>query len=287
MAKDSTVVSIDFKPVESGNAVVTVFDRGFLFGDSVYEVVRTYGRKPFAFERHYRRLRRSAESLGFALPFDKPQLRTHFNEMIGRLDRESSSLRVIVTRGAGELSLYPLKKPRPLTVVIAQALPNWPETYYRQGISLRVVDIRRNSRGALDPMIKSGNYLNNVLASMSAREAGAVDAVMLNAEGYVTESSTANIFMVMDGMLVTPPIEAGILDGVTRHVVLELAREHDIRCECRCFDARELERASECFLTSTTREVMPVCRLDDVAIPAPGPITTRVGELLREFVRKA
>ena len=145
--------------------------------------------------------------------------------------------------------------------------------------------IERNARGALNPMIKSGNYLNNVLAAMEARRAGAVDAVILNASGHVTESSTANIFIVKDGALITPPVEAGILDGVLRHTVLELAAKDGIECREELFGTEAFQSAEECFITSTTREVMPVRLVDQVELPAPGPVTKGMMERYKDFVR--
>ncbi|MBU0755008.1 MAG: aminotransferase class IV, partial [Planctomycetes bacterium] len=194
-------------------------------------------------------------------------------------------LRVIVTRGAYGISLCPPDEIVPTTVIIAEALPPWPPEHYDLGITLVTVGIRRNSRGALNPMIKSGNYLNNVLATMEAKEAGAVDAVMLNGQGYVTESSTANIFFAKKGGLITPPLEAGILDGVSRHIVMGLAKEQGIPCTEKLFGPAELHGADECFITSTTREVMPVRRVDRHPYDAPGPITCRLLECYQNYVR--
>ena len=205
---------------------------------------------------------------------------------MGEIGEDDCYLRIIVTRGAGEISLCPPTSVTPSTVVIAAALPPWPPAFYDEGISLVVVGIRRNLRGALNPMIKSGNYLNNILATLEARKAGAVDAIMLNAEGHVTESSTANVFIVKEGTLITPPEAAGILDGVSRHTVLELARREGMAVRLDLFDAEALREADECFLTSTTRDVMPVNRVDDATYPAPGPLTRRIMKLFREFTRR-
>jgi branched-chain amino acid aminotransferase len=286
MRDKSTLTSIDFEIIPLKYARVSIFDRGFLFGDSVYEVVRTYGGRPLALERHYNRLKRSAQALGFDLPFDGATMADHFSELIERLDRDSCYLRVIVTRGNYDIVLCPPDEVTPSTVIIAGELPPWPDDYYEQGITLVTVGIRRNPRGALNPMIKSGNYLNNVLATIEAKEAGATEAVMLNAAGHVTESSTANIFFVKEGMLYTPPLEAGILDGVSRYMVMELALRFGIDCKEKLFESKELHAADEVFLTSTTREVMPVREMDQQPIPAPGPITSKLLAGFREYVRE-
>jgi branched-chain amino acid aminotransferase len=286
MGDDITLASIDFEIMPVKDARVSIFDRGFLFGDSVYEVVRTYDGRPLALERHFNRLKRSAQALGFDLPFDGATLAAHFSELVERLGRDSCYLRVIVTRGSYDIALCPPEKVKPSTVIIAGPLPPWPDEYYEKGITLVTVGIRRNPRGALNPMIKSGNYLNNVLATIEAREAGATEAVMLNAEGHVTESSTANIFFVKEGTLYTPPLEAGILDGVSRYVAMELAVRLAVDCTERLFGPEELHAADEVFLTSTTREVMPVREVDQKPIPSPGPVTTRLLREFREYVRQ-
>ncbi|MFH2001979.1 MAG: aminotransferase class IV [Planctomycetota bacterium] len=287
MVSGDALVSIDFKLVPAQEARVSVFDRGFLYGDSVYEVVRTYHGRPLAMDRHFQRLQRSASSLGFALPFEGRELKAHFEDLIRRLGEDDCYVRVVVTRGACDIALAPPEEVTPCTVVIAGPLPPWPEDHYENGISLVTVGIRRNARGALNPMIKSGNYLNNVLAAMEARQAGAVDAIMLNADGFVTESTSANIFLVKGGGLVTPPVEAGILDGVSRHLVMELARENTIPCSETLFEPEALHLADECFITSTTREVMPVRSVDGHPIPAPGVLTCRLMALYKDLASRS
>jgi len=283
---EQNLVSINFKITQNDNAHVSVFDRGFLFGDSVYEVVRTYERRLFHLDRHYQRLERSAQSLGFELPFDFSDLAKHLEMMVDRFKRDDCYLRIIVTRGVCDIALCPPKGVTPEVFVIAGELPNWPEEYYKKGISLMIVNIRRNLRGALNPMIKSGNYLNNVLATMEAKSAGAVDAVMLNAQGHVTESSTANIFIVNDNVLITPPEEAGILDGVSRYITIKLAADNDINCKEALFGPKILHEADESFLTSTTRDIMPIRKVDSFDIRSPGPITLRLMNLYRDYALK-
>lgn len=282
---EQTLVSVDLSLVPTFDASVSVFDRGFLFGDSVYEVIRTYGGRLFHYERHFHRLRRSANSLGFDLPFSQSDLEAHLGELVEKLGKDECYVRIVVTRGAYDVALNPPGEVKPTTVAIAAEMPTWPEEFFTKGITLVTVGIRRNPRGSLNPRIKSGNYLNNVLATMEAKRAGAVDAVMLNESGYVTESSTANIFVVEDGGLITPPEEAGILDGVSRFTVMELAFREGIRCDIKLFGPEALHGAEECFLTSTTREIMPVRRVDEFDIPSPGPVTSRLLELFRKFTR--
>ncbi len=285
MVPDKTLVSVDFEITPSTKARVSIFDRGFLFGDSVYEVIRTYAAKPFALDRHYKRLGRSARALGFELPFDRSAIEAHTDELVSRLGMDDCYVRVIVTRGADGVTLHPPEYSTPCTVVIAGELPRWPADYYDKGISLVTVGVRRNLRGALDPMIKSGNYLNNVLASMEARRAGAVEGIMLNADGHVTESSTANLFIVKNGELITPPVEAGILDGVLRHLVLEFAKKEGIPCSQKLFGIDVMHNAEEGFITSTTRDIMPVRLIDGVRLSSPGPVTSRLMETLGRYVR--
>lgn len=280
---DQSRVSIDFNFVSASDGKVSVFDRGFLFGDSVYEVVRTYNSKIFHLKRHFLRLKRSAESLGFELPFTLDRLTDHLTQVKEGFSNTDCYIRMVVTRGAYEITLCPPEKIKPTVIVIAAKLPPWPVEFYKKGVSLVIVEVRRNSRGALNPMIKSGNYLNNVLAAMEARQNGAVDAVMLNSDGYVTESSTANIFIVKDEKLITPPVEAGILDGVSRFIVMELAKKANIPLEERLFGPEELHHADECFLTSTTRDIMPVCSVDDYKIPSPGKTTLALMGLFKNY----
>lgn len=274
---------MDFKLVPADEAKLSVFDRGFLFGDSVYEVVRVYGKKPLALDRHFIRLNRSSHAIGFELPFDYDALKEHFLEMVDRVDCNDAYIRIVVTRGAGDVALCPPEEVNPVTVMMAAELPPWPRDHYTKGVSLITVNVRRNLRGALNPMIKSGNYLNNMLAVMEAKKKGGSDCVMLNAKGRVTESSTANIFIVDARVLVSPPVEAGLLDGITRGIVLELAEKEGILCEERLFGVDELRAADECFLSSTTREVMPVCKVDEQPFAAPGPVTRRLMDLYRRF----
>lgn len=254
-------------------ALVPVLDRGFLYGDSVYEVARTYGGVPFALPEHLERLEASAARIGLALP-----ARAHLESEIARTleaaENAESYLRIIVTRGEGKFGLAPSALDEPRLVILVRPLETPPPELYERGLHLAMVRIRRNHPRALDPKAKTGNYLNSVLALAEARASGADDAVFLDLDERVTESSSANIFFAKDGVLVTPPLELGLLDGITRRKVIVLARAAGLIVREELHGAGALAEADEVFLTSTLREVMPVTQLSllEDRDPAPRPV---------------
>lgn len=283
MSKYVTVINGRF--VDEKDAQVSVLDHGFLFGDSIYEVVRTVQGKLFGARQHLRRLHASADALGLKLPLMDEQFIDLMREMHRRKPGSESYLRVIVTRGVGELDLHPASCTSPTVIGIAKPLPQWPAESYSRGAKVILAGVRRNPKNATDPAIKSGNYLNNVLAIVEARAAGAVEAVMLNVQGHVTECTTSNVFMVRGGELHTPDLGEGLLAGVTRSFVLELARKLALRCHERAITAQELLAADEVFITSSTRDIMPVAAIGDSPLrQSPGPLTQRLMQAFKNVL---
>ena len=292
----TSIVNMDGALVPPDRAVVSVFDRGFLYGDSVYEVIRTYGRRPFELEAHLARLRRSAARLGLPLPWDDDRTRQELGRTLAASaagDEEAGaapwnagerSLRVIMTRGAGELGLDPALAVDPRAIVIATALRGPPARAYREGVACRIVGIRHDAPEAVDTTAKTGAHLANVLAVAEARRGGAHEALLLDRDGYVTEGASSNVFAVRGGRLETPPLAAGILEGVTRGIVLALARQAGIPVREAAMRPAELSGADELFITSTAREILGVTSLDGqpVGSGAVGPATTRLHRLFRE-----
>lgn len=265
-----------------GEARVPVLDHGFLYGDSVYEAVRTYGGRPFLLDEHLARLGHSARGLHIPMPADIPRA---VAEVLAADDAGERLLRIIVTRGIGPLSYAIQPDQKPTLVILSLAAPVYPERLYDEGMRLAVVGIRRNPYNSLDPALKTSNLLNLRLAFMEARERGADDAILLNHEGDVAECSGSNLFLVRDGRLATPPTAAGILQGITRGFVLDVAREAGVETRERRISRAELADADEMFITSTTRSIMPATVVDDrpVGTGKPGPVTRL---LMRRFEEK-
>jgi branched-chain amino acid aminotransferase len=277
--------------VQKADARISVFDHGFLYGDGIYETLRTYRGRLFMLQPHLARLKRSARLIGLELPVadkDWPALLedTLSRNGLGPSGNADAHLRITVSRGEGELGLDPALCKRPTVVIMAKPLTIYPARLFAEGVSLAIVPIRRNLDAALSPQIKSLNFLNNILAKQQATQAGAFDALMLNAGGQVAECTTSNIFFVRDGRLCTPAVECGILDGITRDVVLRLAREQSIPTEEGRYGADSLWQAQEGFITNTSMEIMPVCRIDGrpVGDGRPGPVTTKLRQLFQANV---
>lgn len=263
--------------VDEKEATVSVFDHGFLYGDGVYETIRSYGAKIFMRDRHLVRLHRSADAIGLSIPNrDWPALLHEAMERnhVGS-DRVDAYLRITISRGPGDIGLDPALCPTPTIVIMTKPLHPPPSSLYDAGVSLIVAKTRRNLPGALDPQIKATNFLNNILAKREAIFAGAFDSLLLNWESHVTECTVSNLFFVTDGTLKTPSLDCGILDGITRDVVLTLARELGVTTEEGCYGLSQLLQADECFLTNTSMEVMPVCTIDQHPIGhgRPGTLT--------------
>jgi len=277
--------SINGEIVPLEEARVPVLDNGFLFGDSVYEVLRTYGGRPFESGRHFRRMRASADRLGIAIPVSDTEMLDRIRALLTRAGDVESYVRIVVTRGVGDSSYDSREIAGPTVVMIQKQLTVPPERHYSEGVRVCVVDTRRNHPQSLDPAIKSSNLLNNILALREARARGAEEPVLSNLEGFIAEGASTNVFVVKDGALLTPPLSAGILAGITREVLLELAGSLGIPRRETALERGDLLGADEAFLSSTTREVMPIRQVDEAPVGdgRPGPVTRRLLEAFRAY----
>jgi branched-chain amino acid aminotransferase len=281
-------VHIDGAVVEPEAAKVSVFDRGFLYGDSVYETIGTaYGRL-FALAEHLDRLERSAQRIGLGVP-PRATIERAIADTVAAAENAESRVRVMLTRGSGKLDLDPAASSDTRLVVIVYPLGPPTAEMYQRGVAAAIVSIARNSPQAIDPAVKSGNYLNNVLALGEARRRfGAHEAILCAGDGSIAEGASSNVFVVVGGEVRTPPSTVGILDGITRAKVLELCQAGGIPCAERRILPEELRGADEVFLTSATRGVLPVTRIDDrpVAGGLPGPVTRRLIEDYDQLARR-
>ena len=269
-------------------AKISVYDHGLLYGDGVFEGMRVYGRKVFRLTQHLERLDESARAINLQIPISLEQLAADTNETVAKNGIEDGYIRLVVTRGSGPLGLDPFKCSDPQVIIIADSITLYPDSYYENGLELVTASTIRNHPAALSPRIKSLNYLNNILAKMEGLKAGCIEALMLNHKGEVAECTGDNLFVVKHGRLNTPPIEAGILEGVTRNAVLELAREAGIETSETPMTRHDIYVADECFLTGSAAEVIPAVKLDGRLIGdgTVGPITQQLNKAFRELVRK-
>jgi branched-chain amino acid aminotransferase len=270
--------------VKQEDARISVFDHGFLYGDGVYETLRAYEGQLFLLDRHLVRLKRSCSLIGLHLPIPFGQWPPLLSEILQRNQLANAVIRITISRGEGEMGLDPSLCRRPTVVVVARPFKPYPATWLERGITLALVDVRRNPLSAQSPRIKSLSFLNNILAKQAAIRAGALDALMLNIDGYLTECTTSNIFFIHAGIINTPSVDCGILDGVTREFVMWIAREEGISVQEGLYTSKELLEAEECFITNTSMEVMPVGHVGKVSIGSicPGPLTKKIGRLFQE-----
>lgn len=265
-------------------AVVPVYDHGFVYGEGVYETMRTYNRVPFLYDRHVRRLRQSASHLDLDVPFDDATLAQWMRDTVDaavKADGADSSewyIRVLLTRGVGELSYDVKATPTPSLVIIVKPNEEPPARMSTDGIRISLVDILRNHPGSVNPIIKSNNLLNNALAMQAAYRRGAEEGLMCNYRGELSECSQSNFFMVRGGVALTPRSAAGLLEGVTRAFLFEVGQDVGVPVRDEVLFPKDLESADEAFITSTTRELSPVTRIDDRIIGSgtPGPITMKL-----------
>lgn len=283
------LVCINGKFTPPEEAMVSIFDRGFLYGDSVYEVTLTYEGIPFLMEEHLERLTNSARGIGMELDWSHDHLRGLIYQGLKKLGHDRQYIRIIVTRGGGEIGLDPNLSDGQNLFIIFRELPLQPEKYYKDGVSLITAEIIRNPKRAVDPNVKSGNYLNNVLAISQAKDKGAYDAIMLNSKGHVTESTSANIWIVENGIFKTPPLEAGLLGGITRGTLLRIGKENGLSMSEENLSPEQIRSAQEVFITSSTREVMPVTKVDGQVIGngLPGEQTQKLHQLYRDNIQAA
>lgn len=276
-------------------ARISVLDRGFLYGDSVYEVFRTYSGVPLFCHEHFDRLEHSARLVHMTISQSREEILDQMRQTAARAcvpQGEDIYVRWHITRGAGAIDLIPDPNARTSFVIIVKEVPRWNPDFYSRGMRLAITRVRRNPIESLSPDIKSGNYLNNILGVAEAVAQGADDCLMLNPAGNVTEASNSNVFFVIDGRLVTPGVESGILRGITKAAVARAVAEQGIALEEATIPAADLHRATECFVTSATREVMPVAALRTESgewreFPAGGgEVTRRVAKAYKQAVAR-
>ena len=276
------IIYIDGKFYPEEEAKISVFDHGLLYGDGVFEGIRAYEGRVFKLEEHLRRLEDSAKAILLKIPVDRDEMRTAVLETCKRNKMKSGYLRLVVTRGKGYLGLSPDRCKKPTIIIIASDLELYPEKYYREGLRVVTVPTWRNSPAALDPGIKSLNYLNNILAKIEGQQAGAQEVILLNPQGLVAECSGDNIFFIRDQALVTPKLSSGALNGITRNTVLEIAREAGWKTREDDVRRYDLFTAEEMFLTGTGAEVIPVVEVDGRAIGTGKP-GKHTADLIRRY----
>ena len=272
----------------AGGASVSVFDRGFLFGDSVFEVLRTYGGRPFALDAHLARLERSANGMGIALPATTDRIAREVGRGLAKAANDESYVRIVLTRGVGALHLDPRGATAPTRVVIVAPLTPLPEDLHTHGVEVTSVRFGRATDGTRAEGAKVSAYVANMLALWHAREHGGHEALMVADDGHVSEGNSSNVFVVRAGEILTPPLALGILPGITRGVVRELAADLGVSVREAMLFPPDLDRADEAFLTSSLREVVPIVRFDGRVIGsgAPGPLTRRLLDAYRRRARR-
>lgn len=270
--------------VKKEDAVVSVFDHGFLYGDGVFEGIRVYSGNVFRLDAHLKRLFESAQSIKLEIPYSHEEMTQLIVETIRKNQLESAYIRVVVSRGKGNLGLDPSSCSQPNVIIIAEQLALYPKEFYERGIKIASVASRRNRPDVLSPQVKSLNYLNNILVKLEANQAGVDEALMLNDQGYVTEGSADNIFIVKNGVVYTPPVYLGALEGITRNAIIDVARAKGFEVRETPFTRHDVYVADEVFLTGTAVEVIAVIEVDTRVINGgkPGEVTN---QLLEEFRR--
>ncbi len=282
-------VWIDGKLVEKGDARIGVYDHGLLYGDGVFEGIRVYNGRIFECEAHLRRLYDSAKAIRLTIPIPMREFEAAIERTVAVNGFTDCYIRAVVTRGIGTLGIDPNKSPTPSLIIIADSIQVYPPEMYEKGMAVITSSYIRNHPNALSPRVKSLNYLNNILAKIEAIDAGVPEAIMLNHEGNLAECTSDNIFLVRDGVVMTPSATDGILEGITRRAILHLCRTLDLPCVERTLQRHDCYVADECFLTGTGAEVIPVTKIDGRAVGdgEPGPITQRLIEAFHRHVRQA
>jgi len=279
-------IYLDGKFVDAADAKVSVFDHGLLYGDGIFEGIRLYGGNIFRLEEHLERLEYSAKALMLPLPLSRTELSEATCETCRQNGLTDAYIRLVVTRGVGDLGLAPWLCPKPSMFIIASKISLYPQEHYDNGLAIVTVPTRRIGPAALPPTIKSLNYLNNILAKIEARQFGALEAIMLNEQGYVAECTADNVFIVHKGEIITPSASQGALKGITRGAVLDIAKELGMPARESDMTRYDIWCADECFLTGSGAEVIPAVKLDGRVIGdgKPGPITKRVLAAFRQRV---
>lgn len=279
-------IYLDGKLVDAADARISVFDHGLLYGDGVFEGIRLYDGNIFRLEEHLERLEYSAKALLLKIPLTRAELSAAVCETCRANGLRNGYIRLVVTRGVGDLGLSPWLCPKPSIFIIADKIALYPPELYTKGLEIVTVPTRRTNPAAVNPAIKSLNYLNNILAKIEARQCGASEAIMLNDQGFVAECTGDNVFIVHRNKLYTPNAQQGALKGITRDAIFEIASELDVPIEEHDLTRYDVWNADECFLTGTGAEVIPVIRLDgrEIGSGRPGPIFERVLEAFRRRV---
>ncbi len=277
------MIYLNNKLVPDRKALISVYDHGFLYGDGIYETLRAYKGVVFMLDEHIERLFHSASMVDLTIPRDRKSIKKAVYETLKANKLTEAYIRITVSRGAGPLGLDPDLCPKLTFVIMTREFSKYPAEYYQKGIRIAVVKTRRNYKMAVDPAIKSLNFLNNILAKIEAKKMGAYEAIMLNYRGYVAEGTISNIFFIKDGVLCTPSMQVGILGGITRSMILDIAKELKILIKEGRFWKKDLYKADEVFISNTTMEVMPVTGVDDIII---GNGTGSITKMLHKAYRK-
>ncbi|MCO5387136.1 branched-chain-amino-acid transaminase [Desulfosporosinus sp.] len=269
--------------VSEEDAKISVFDHGFLYGDGIFEGIRAYHGRVFKLEEHLKRLYESAKSINLTIGINKKEMQEVILETLRQNGLKDAYIRLVVSRGKGDLGLDPRKCSKATIICIAAQIKLFEPSMYEQGLEVKTVAIRRNNPDSLNPRIKSLNYLNNILAKIESTQAGVIEAIMLTQDGYVAEGTADNVFIYRNDVLLTPPLSAGILEGITRNTVIQLAKELKIEVKEELFTRHDLYTADECFLSGTAAELIPVINADgrEIGDGVPGPAFKQLLEAFR------
>lgn len=280
-------IYLNGKLIEKEKAVISVFDHGLLYGDGVFEGIRSYDCLVFRLKEHIDRLYKSADAIELKIPLNKIELIEAVIKTLKANKLKDAYIRLVITRGVGDLGLDPRKCPKPTIFIITDKIVLYPKKYYQKGLEIITAPTKRNLPQALDARIKSLNYLNNILAKIDAIKAGTEEAIMLTYNDYVAECTGDNIFVVKSGELITPPVDIGALEGITRDAVIGLARKTDIPFYEKMFKMEDVYTANEVFLTGTAAEIVPVTKIDERKIGdgKPGEVTLRLGEEFKRLTK--
>ncbi|XZE42987.1 branched-chain-amino-acid transaminase [Pirellulaceae bacterium SH467] len=279
-------IYITGKFYDKADAKISVYDHGLLYGDGVFEGMRSYSGKVFRLQEHLDRLYESARAICLEIPISKEEMEKATYATLQKNNLVDAYIRLVVTRGSGSLGLDPNKTSDPQVIIIADSISLYPAEFYEKGLKIITASTIRNHPAALSPRIKSLNYLNNIMAKIEGLQAGCIEALMLNHKGEVAECTGDNIFIVKQGVLLTPPKDAGILEGITRNAILDLAKELGIIGFEQTMTRHDLFVADECFLTGSAAEVIPVVTIDGrpVGTGAVGPVTKRLLDAFKKLV---
>lgn len=284
---DTMIVYVDGQFLPKEQAVVSVFDHGFLYGDGVFEGIRSYGGVVFRLKEHLNRLYESAKTIALTIPISIEEMEEVVLETIRRNELQDSYIRLVVSRGFGDLGLDPRKCPKPSVVCIAASITLYPQEMYENGLEVIITSTRKNRPDVLSPRVKSLNYLPNIMAKQELIWAGVPEGITLTVDGYVAEATADNVFITKKGILFTPPKFLGLLEGVTRNAVIDLAKQDGIEVREEVFTAHDLYNADEVFLTGTAAEIIPVVKVDGRSIGdgKPGQMCKKLIQAFKELAK--